>query len=188
MCLLEIWEQRGCVVALKENLAPPMDQNGGDSTLWLGWILPKRTFSRGKVTKWKGETWEVWELRKEFWVTIQKSGLSHAKGTVNRGSQHKYLVRNPWKHQIRVGGPTLGILHTWQALQQNYMCRSFHEPYLSLFPLPSQPWKIQKQSSEWASRGKNTVEMSGRIQPHFTSLDAGIWIWRRPTLQGRESP
>lgn len=175
-------QQKDCAVVLEENCtSTPGGANTHGCFSWIRWDQTARTHASGwlefclrglplrsEVTTWGGGPQETQGLRKESWVTGQKSGLSRAMGTVDRGSQHYYLERNTWKHQIRRVGRdphwenytpagTITKLHVCQSLETVISQAS------PLFPFPIQPWRSQKQSSEGESRRKHKAEMSGRI-------------------------
>lgn len=199
MCLLEIREQKDCVVALEGNctytngtaklqecfLWIKWDQMGGIHPLWPGWILPRRTSSRNEVRSDQVKVWarECPGTQEGILSANQESEPSPAMGTVDRVFQHGYLARTPGKHHMRRGSkiPTLGMLYSLQAPSLNYVCLSlemFHESHLSSHSLSTlkEPETI-KQGGE---------EQGGDVLGS-TSPVAGLPTRRRTLLLGRES-
>lgn len=119
-------------------------------------------------------------------MTSQKSRLSHAMRTIDRGSQHEYLVRNTWKHQIREGRTHTGKL-TYPASTINKLpvCQSletFHESYLPFHSLFN-PGRARNNQVRGKGKEKNETEMIGRIHLPSCRLDD----LKEILLQGKES-
>lgn len=177
MCLLETREQMDCVIALEEiytytNGRIKMHEHmAGLNCAWKD-FLKEWSDQIGEVDHRKSRCWEKnseWPVRKI---------LSHAMGSIDRGSTHAYLARNLFEHHLRKKETYIGtISYPVGTITKLCMCQVIGDvsSHLSL-ELLIQPWRSQKQSSEGESRKRTCRdEESNQIPPPATCL----LTWRR---------